>query len=776
MQFLKNKNIELIRGNIGKNTNRQILVHKDLDTYVIGNKKNILTAEGTLTSGAMIIYILQFADGTYKLGQLLETNEKSVAGQQGVEIWKDSYNSRKSSVSGTITLRGIFYIERSHWLDIKQDQGYELLFDDQIRSVIRKTNKKFHKNKRCPFGANWLPGHTFGQYLNKEHLIGYNHDDNKHQGWILKIILDLLRLDPDSDVLTPMVPRDYQEGDSKLITDKIEKYRKVLLAAYTSYGKTLISLSVAIPYVEKQGGGLVIATTPRVDTLENFENDAKKFSFGAKKKVIVIHYKNDMKKWRPQDIKKAIKQGFVVVLLVSVQGVRNKDKGLLMKSEINRWMKYFDICSFWIRDEKWTEYNGIETRKVIKNIEDKMPVLDLAATTSKIRDEYEPNAIVDRTLFWAMKNPLCQLPSLMIRGINWPASKILKELVEISMSEDEFTTEKLILPNPTKDGFINQSVLESLVDLFYRDNPMARRMKISIVDSDLCDLSKRLGMWVMPEGVGDWSTSIYLPLLAEILNKKYGESGELYIDSYTFERNRAKEKMSADEYAEHLLDQYSRVIILTHGKLTVGTSINKLGHIVLMDNISDGDLFEQLLGRLFRRVDVDGKNTKTNVGLWTLVPDQKLKSTLTKLVIEHCEKNKGLPQAKEYFDLLGFRAYDSFGKPVEYSGEALMGDMMLARAQTAGAGLKPTEVADYLEKTNSRTFWEGMDPEQFGFKMRGSSVSITGENNGKNAKNSKKKSNAKNKDQLSVAHIQEIINESFATVKLVSYLEKDDNE
>lgn len=776
MQFLKNKSIELIRGNIDKNTSRQILVHKDLDTYVIGNKENILTAEGTLTHGAMIIYILQFADGTYKLGQILETKEKSVAGQQGVEIWKDSYNGRKSSVSGTITLRGIFYIDRSHWLDIKKDQGYELLFDDQIRSVIRKANKNIHKKKKCPFGANWLPGHTFGQYLNKEHLIGYNHDDPKHQGWILKIILDLLRLDPDSDVLTPMIPRDYQEGDSQLITDKIERYRKVLLSAYTSYGKTLISLSVAIPYVEKQGGGLVIATTPRVDTLENFENDAKKFSFGNKKKVIVIHYKNDMKKWRPQDIKKAIKQGFVVVLLVSVQGVRNKDKELWSKSEINRWMKYFDICSFWIRDERWTEYNGIETRKVIKKIEDKMPVLDLAATTSKIRDEYEPDAIVDRTLFWAMKNPLCQLPSLMIRGINWPASKILNQLLEISMSEDEFTTEKLILPNPTKDGFINQSVLESLVDVFYRDNPMARKLKLSIVDSNLCDLSKRLGLWVMPEGVGDWSTSVYLPLLAEILNKKYGDSGELYIDSYKFERDRAKEKMSADEYAEHLLDQHSRVVILTHGKLTVGTSINKLGHIVLMDKISDGDLFEQLLGRLFRRVDIDGRNTKTNVGLWTLVPDQKLKSTLTKLVIEHCEKSDGLPQAKEYFDLLGFRAYDSFGKPVEYTGEALMGDIMLAKAQTAGAGLKPTEVADYLDKTKSRKFWESMDPEHFGFKMRGSSVSITGENNGKNAKNSKKKSNAKKKDQLSVAHIQEIINESFATVKLVSYLEKDDNE
>ena len=79
MQFLKNKSIELIRGNIGKNTNRQILVHKDLDTYVIGNKTNILTAEGTLTAGAMIIYILQFADGTYKLGQILETKEKSGA-------------------------------------------------------------------------------------------------------------------------------------------------------------------------------------------------------------------------------------------------------------------------------------------------------------------------------------------------------------------------------------------------------------------------------------------------------------------------------------------------------------------------------------------------------------------------------------------------------------------------------------------------------------------------------------------------------------------------
>ena len=311
-------------------------------------------------------------------------------------------------------------------------------------------------------------------------------------GWILKLLLELLELDPALDVLTPVLERDYQDGDTALIADKLERYSKVLLAAYTSYGKTVISLNVAIKHLETRGGGLCIVTTPRTETLIDFEKMCHAMSFGTKKKVIVIHYQGNIKRWRPREILRAIKDGHVVVLLVSVQGVRHKDSEdvLSAKKVINKWKKYFDIAGFWIRDEKWTEYQGVETRKAIEHLEAKMKVLDLAATTSKIRDEYESDAIVDRSLFWAMNNPLCRLPSLMIKAVNWPAIKVLESLCGMYMEQDEFTTGKLILPNANKDGFINQSVLETLPDLFYRDNPVAKPLGLSIVESELCDLSK----------------------------------------------------------------------------------------------------------------------------------------------------------------------------------------------------------------------------------------------------------------------------------------------
>jgi hypothetical protein len=776
------KKIEKILHKNHNNTNRQVQVSPTLESYMLGDKMKILMPDGTMTEDTEIIYLYQFEDGTFKLGQLNETKDDmiSVLGRTGPDIWVESYRPDRRAVSGRLTLVAIIYVQRSHWLKIKSKNGHQLLLDDQIRSVIRKLNKSPFRKKRCPFSANVFDSHCQGRYLNKEHLVDFDLNDSSHMAWVLKILLEILELDPNSDILTPMMEKDYQEGDTALITAKVKRYSKVLLAAFTSYGKTVISLNVAVRFLEEKGGGFCVVTTPRTDTLNDFENNAAhSMSFGTKKKVIVIHYQKNIKKWRPQEILKAIKNGHVVLLLVSVQGVRHKDSKEILSVDtvINKWKKYFDIANFWIRDEKWTEYNGVETRKAIKQLETKMPVLDLAATTSKIRDEYDPEAIVDRSIFWAMKNPLCQLPSLMIKGINWPASKILDSLCGMYMQQEEFTTEKLILPNDTKDGFINQSVLETLPDLFYRDNPIAKKLGISIVDSELCDISKRCGLWVMPEGVGDWSTGTYLPLLADIFNKKFGSSGDLYIDSYSFEKKCRSESMTANEYMEHLLDQHSRVVLLTHGKFTVGTSIDRLGHIVLLCNISSGDLFEQLLGRLLRRVYTKDEKTKTelniktNVLLITLVPDLKLKSTLATLVVEHCEKSDDLPQAKEYFDLLGFRAYDIAGKPMEYSGQEIVNDLAVARALSAGSGLASTQVSEYLEKSKTLEFWKGLDTDEFGFRIKGGSVSITDENNGRNAKNNQKNSpSKKNGKQLSIKHIQEIINETYGMVKLVSVL------
>jgi hypothetical protein len=157
--------------------------------------------------------------------------------------------------------------------------------------------------------------------------------------------------------------------------------------------------------------------------------------------------------------------------------------------------------------------------------------------------------------------------------------------------------------------------------------------------------------------------------------------------------------------------------------------------------------------------------------LITLVPDLKLKSTLATLVVEHCEKSDDLPQAKEYFDLLGFRAYDIAGKPMEYSGQEIVNDLAVARALSAGSGLASTQVSEYLEKSKTLEFWKGLDTDEFGFRIKGGSVSITDENNGRNAKNNQKNSpSKKNGKQLSIKHIQEIINETYGMVKLVSVL------
>ena len=124
MQFLKNKNIESVPHSKGMVKDHQLVISPELETYVIGNKKNILTAEGTLTNGAMIIYIYRFQDGTYKLGQIHEEKEQmeKVEGRHGPDLWVESYKRDRRAIGGVNTLTTIIYLEKSHWLEIKQDQ------------------------------------------------------------------------------------------------------------------------------------------------------------------------------------------------------------------------------------------------------------------------------------------------------------------------------------------------------------------------------------------------------------------------------------------------------------------------------------------------------------------------------------------------------------------------------------------------------------------------------------------------------------------------------
>jgi hypothetical protein len=735
-------------------------------TLISHDNSKILNSNGTITEDTLIVYILQFSNGTYKGGQLLEEADNSKQFRKLPEtVWQDSYLSSTRAMGSGVELKHLFIFSKSEWKAIKKD----LLIDDALRQLVRKQYLHPLKSKKIPFSANVYQGHTTDEFRNKENLIMYNHNDPVHFE-ILKNICkkDLMGIDVDAVDAIKFEERIYQLGDVNLIDKKIDKHGSVLLNAYTSYGKSPISSAVAIGRLESQGGGLCIVTTPRPATLGDFETNPTKFDFGTKKIPIVIRQK-EIRKWPIAKIQKHIKQGYTVFLLLSVQGVRYKNgTEAWTHAELNKYKKHFDLCDLWIRDEKWTEYGGAKTAKLMKQLEGSMKILDLAATSAKIKDDYEPDAIVDRSLFWAMKNrKKTELPQLAIDGIYFSGLTVIPKLADVFTAEENFNPRKLFVGNSSYTDFANLSILETLPEYYYRENALAKKLGISIVDDpDLPAISKRVGLWVLPTGEDKWPAEMYIPRLARIWNKAYGDK-ELYISAYELMKLVDRDYETTNDCINDLLNEHDRVVILTHRKYTVGSSIDYMGHIVLFDNISSDDIFEQLLGRILRLIMEGGKNIKTLVKVKAMVPNLQLTSTLAKMVVDHSDKTDSNNQAKEFFDLLGLKSYNVSGKPVNIRGEHVVDEIAKQRLATAGSGLKPSEVQEYLSDPNTVLNWQTANLPKIKFNASGK-INITDDNSSKNAKG-KKPQKGQKQNNFTEEQIKKLMLEGYGMVKIVSY-------
>ena len=317
--------------------------------------------------------------------------------------------------------------------------------------------------------------------------------------------------------------------------------------------------------------------------------------------------------------------------------------------------------------------------------------------------------------------------------------------------------EKLFVGNASSTDFANLSVVESLPEYFYRENALAKKLGISIIDDpDLTAISKRVGICVLPEGNKDWPTDLYMPKLSKLWNNLYGDK-ELYISAYELEKLVKKEGYeTTNDCIKNLLNTHERVVILTHRKYTVGTSIDNLGHIILLDSIGSDDLFEQLIGRILRLILVGETNIKTLVKVKALVPNLQLKSTLAKMVVNHSDKTESNAEAKEYFDLLGLKAYDASGKPVSVSGEAVVDEIAKQRLAISGSGLKPTEVQEYLSDSKTVKAWQNANLPKIKINSKGT-LQLTKDNGSKTKNSNGKKQNQKQNNFFFKKKIKKII-------------------
>lgn len=750
---------------------KNAIVSKDYRIHIIGN--NTLDSAENLTAGSIVCYVFQFPSGEKKFGQLNEhiTTDNQI-GVNPAELWQKSYSIDARGKNQPNELLGIYVIDRDLWEQVKRQHDIDQLIDNFLRGKVRKSHRHVSKAKQCPFNAT-ISSDQNPTGTNGEVLIGFDQNDEGHWLWLTKIIKESLGLDLDVSDRREFVERLCQYGDVDRAVNMIWKYRKVLLAGYTSYGKTLMAIKAAITYRIKQNlpGGYYFVTSPSSETLKSFGDQAKKFNFGNAKNVIVIGHGST---WTLKKIKEYRDRGYDIFDLNTIQQVRQKKKNVKWtKGLLNKWKPKIDACDVWIRDEKWKEYDGFETRKLMEHIEEECVIFDLAATVQKIRSQYHPDAILDRSLFWALKNrDKTFLPDMRIQSINWPAMTISKELKDLYPSSAEWDPRKLVCPNKARDGFANKSILENLPYYFYKENARAKALGISIVDDSwLCDFSKKVGLWVMPEGEAGWSTKHYLPMLAIMYNNKYSDI--LYaIDSYEFERRMKQEDVNENEMMEILVDEHKgkHIIMLTHGKFTVGTSIDRLGHIILLDNISSEDLFEQLLGRLLRLCPKDPQdlktNLKTNIIVKSLCPGMQLKSTVASMVISSCDNTGKEPEAREYFDLLGLQELDPKGNVCTISSQEIMDEIANARLVRNIANLNHNELSKYLSDKSVLMRWKSNLPP--GFKFEGANCNwnprtrLTDGNDSK-VKKPKPKPPSTNKE-LTLDKIVMIISEVFSQV------------
>ena len=750
---------------------------KNHRTFIIG--KNSLNEDsdyyGECTEGSIIVYIFE-QDGKYKLGQLGENTSDPIKyfteeRLKPYDVWHRNYKGHSSlivSQSAISTYVGCFVFDRNEWKARRQELSTDPteLIDDIFRRRIRTK----YKEGKCSFSANHYVGHRSKENPNKENLIGF---ENTESQWteLRTIAKEMMGFGENYNDLPIFTERPHQTGDVKLLIDILKKYGIGLLAAYTSYGKGPVALAVMIALIEKAGGGLLEVTSPRVDTLDDVGIHLKgiKFTKGNKKPILID--KHNQNQYKTPKIKKLIKEGNILVRVSSVQGTR-LDNSTLKKNK-----RFFDIAKYWIRDEKWTEYGGPKTQKALAELEKDMTILDLGATVNRIKDDYLPSQIVSRDLFWAMNNrDKTEIPQIGIDVVNFGALKIMPDLEDICGAGEGWDPRKLVVPNKSMTDFKHRSIIEGLDDIFYGDNPKSQRFGMSIVDDrELDSFTKKAGMWIMPEGTADWGSAEYLPRIVEILNRN--KSDTFYIDGYTFDRDRRKEADGdANRYMDQLLEVHNRVVIVTHRKLTIGTSIDWLGHCVLLDKFESSDFMEQgPLGRIVRRLlrGDDLYSRKEWVKIKVLAPGLSIQETLLQTAIASADNEEDVKLIAEYFNLLNLKFYEGSVEPISIKGEDLMNEINCLKFNK-GIRIKSGSLFDYITDEGVIKRWQ-TDVTNIKFNSKNGDINITDENDSNFKKKNKKNKKKNSGKELSPDKIKKIVDEVFKTILLAYHLNNQTN-
>jgi len=460
------------------------------------------------------------------------------------------------------------------------------------------------------------------------------------------------------------VPRYGQLESIVEIVDNLNNHGQCVFWGLTGIGKTLIALISSLKYLS--GGGVVLCTTPIVDTIDSFISDIEN---GPRLGEVGQKYSYMTKS--TFDIEECLKRksrGEVVFVIISAQDLFYDDgneKGTIR----DKYISITNSTDLWVRDERHKLYEGDKTSRKLDCINTNA-VLDLTATPYN----FSSKCVVERSLAWGIKNRdsvgenEIKIPLPSIECINTHFSKVGK-FADLYDPEEGFDPGKLF-EREDKTFTHQEQIIDITRAMYFSGNISKKKNPLSISnDNKLCYLSKKIGLWVLPSGKTGDSAESYIKDLCDILNDSFKneKTRRYFIPSYAI-------KGSVKDYIDKLSEEYPNITIITCKKFITGTNIPSLGHIALFVNMSSPMEFEQLNGRAMRKYqDEDSGMFKDNIKIYSYAPSMHIKLALADIA-KHSSKLCG-KSVTEYLDCLPLTEYDLEGNVQTISSLDIIGQV-----------------------------------------------------------------------------------------------------
>ena len=666
--------------------------------YWLSNNHN----NGCLTKDQGILYVTK--DKIPKLGK---ATAESYAGLTPAQAFERRYSGMKSAMTGDFIADDLYVFDKSATIDADPDDSVRLLINDLA------------KKQRIPFSAN--VGSTQEENTNSEALISY--DRENHSVTLTEVVKQYLGLEMFFDTKDPIIWRFKQEEDIEEIFERLVQYRLCLYAAYTSRGKTKISIEVAVRLCQQ--GGIVLVTTPITDTKKSFEENITDYHFGADRSLRVTYMDSvEFAKYSVTDLRQRADDGELIFVVLTVQDLRYGEDALGKVDAATKELraKYHALSgnvNLWIRDERHAQYGGEVTSQRLANMTAEYE-LDLTATPYNVLDKYNWEQIVSRTLLWGLKyKEHTKLPIIRIDAVSTPLSNVSSKIAAMYSEEEGFDPRKLFVRN--NRNFVLESELLDIRDRMYHSPLSKKKEPLSIAnDTELSSVAKNCGFWVLPEGQDGDGAADYIPDLAALLNTN---SKTYFTDSYTLEKECPK-TTTIGKYIESLVKQHGRVVILTCGKFLTGTDIPVLGHIVLMTKMNNLANFEQLLGRMIREY-----LGKDEVKMYCFAPAMEIGLAMGKMAKMNAVALNGGTEY-EMLECIPLTEYTSNG-PQKISPDTILAEVQEFLKNRSKDRLPSASLENRLYGMDL-SIWEGKDTKKF--KKSAPKAGVT-EDNGAKVKN-----------------------------------------